>query len=213
MKYVFPLLLAATALASTVVTAGAAHAVDNPWLVRGRIINVNPDVESFTSIGGRVDAKSDSVPEVDLTYFLTDHIAVEGIAATSKHKMSAKGTSSGDLDLGSVWVLPPTVTAQYHMTPMSVGAGTVKPYVGAGINYTVFYNEDRGAMNDVEYDASVGPALQAGVDWQPCANKPWVVNLDVKKLYIRTDARVNGAVEADVKLDPLVIGAGIGYRF
>lgn len=174
------------------------------WMVRARAINVAPHESSSVSIGGTVSVNNNVVPEVDLTYFFTPNIAVEAIAATTKHNVR----TSGGVDAGSAWLLPPTVTLQYHYT----GLSWAKPYVGAGLNYTYFYNEKGGALNHVEYDNSFGAALQAGVD-VPVGNG-WYVNADVKKLYISTTATFSpSGVTADVDIDPWIVGLGVGYRF
>ncbi len=112
------------------------------------------------------------------------------------------------MDLGQVWVLPPTVTLQYHFMP---DHPIVRPYLGAGVNYTVFWKEDSPDF-DMGYDDSFGFALQAGVDIP--VNEDWFVNLDVKRLFLDTSVDIgNGAVTADVDLDPWVFGAGFGTRF
>jgi outer membrane protein len=144
------------------------------------------------------------VPELDLTYFFTPNIAAELIAAITPHDVS---TSSG-VDAGSSWLLPPTLTLQYHFTQFD----SFKPYIGAGVNYTHFFNEDAGALNSVKYDDSFGPAFQAGVDVPIHDN--WYFNLDVKKVFISTTAKFSpSGVRADVDIDPWLIGAGVGYRF
>jgi outer membrane protein len=118
------------------------------------------------------------------------------------------GWQPGALDLGHVWVLPPTLTAQYHFMPAKV----ISPYVGAGLNYTLFYNVDPGSYSSVKYDSGFGYALQAGMDYK--LDTHWMLNADVKKIFLNTDVSVNGgAVTADVDLDPWVIGLGVGYRF
>ena len=118
------------------------------------------------------------------------------------------GEINPSVDLGSVWVLPPTLTAQYHFNN-STG---IVPYVGAGINYTFFYNADPGGVSSVKYDDGFGYALQSGVDYK--LDEHWMLNADIKKIFLNTDASVNGgAVTADVDLDPWVIGFGFGYRF
>ncbi|GAB5387334.1 MAG: OmpW family protein [Alphaproteobacteria bacterium] len=180
------------------------------FMIRGRAIGISPDEDAdIDPIGGNVDADFAPTPELDFTYFLSDHFALELIAATSKHDVEAQGTTLGDVDLGDVWVLPPTLTLQYHFLP----EGQVRPYVGAGINYTIFYNEDApSALGSIDYDPSFGPALQAGFDIALTEN--WMFNADVKKIWINTDVDIPAAgVSADVDLDPWVFGVGIGYRF
>lgn len=147
------------------------------------------------------------MPEVDFSYFITDNIAAELILATAKHHAKDM-LASGDIDVGSAWVLPPTLTLQYHYTDLP----WAKPYVGAGINYTLYYNQDPGAMNSINMKDDFGFALQAGVDVP--IDERWSFNLDIKKLYVDADAEWNnGTVQADIDLGPWIIGTGIGYRF
>jgi len=150
------------------------------WIIRARALMVEPDESaSISPIGGDVDIDEQYVPEVDFTYFFTPHIAAEAVVATTPHNVTAVNTAAGQVDLGDVWLLPPTVTLQYHFLPES---DTFRPYVGAGINYTTFYNADSGAANDIDYDDSFGYALQAGFDYG--INDNWAINFDAKKVMI-----------------------------
>ena len=180
-------------------------------LIRGRGIAVIPhESADISAIGGDVDISVSYVPEIDLSWFFTKNIAVELIAAITPHDVDATGTALGKVDLGNVWLLPPTVLLQYHH-PLENG---FKPYVGAGINYTFFLHEDApgGTVTDIDYETSFGWALQFGVDYM--LDKHWLINLDVKKLFLNTDVSINnGAIRADVDIDPWIVGVGIGYRF
>lgn len=152
-------------LVATFVSSASAFAVDadneSKWMVRGRALGVVPSEDSSISpIGGRAEVDNSIVPELDVTYFFTPNIAAELIAAITPHDVKAKGTALGDVDVGDSWLLPPTLTLQYHFTQFD----GFKPYVGAGLNYTVFFDEDPGTLNSVKYDNSFGGALQAGVD-------------------------------------------------
>ena len=176
-------------------------------LLRGRAIFVTPDESASLSAGGDTSVSNDTVPELDFSYFLTDNIALELIAATTRHKVS--WTPAG-VNLGKVSLLPPTLTVQYHFMPKA----RLSPYVGAGLNYTFFYNEDApgGAVTSVNYKNNLGYALQAGVDY--ALSGPWSVNADVKKIFLSTDVSVNGgAITGKVDLDPWIFGVGLGYRF
>jgi len=175
------------------------------WQIRVRAIDVIPDVDSSVNIGGEVDADNAVVPELDISYFFTDHIAAELILATSKHDMDY----TGNVDLGDAMILPPTLTLQYHFTPDQA----FSPYVGAGVNYSMFYNEDAAAgFTDLNVDNGFGLALQAGFDYW--LDEHWGLNADVKKIFLNVDATLNnGAIRADVDLDPWVVGAGVSYRF
>ncbi|MBL8791614.1 MAG: OmpW family protein [Rhizobiales bacterium] len=181
-----------------------------PWMFRLRGIYVMPHESTDLNAAGADASISDAVvPELDISYFLTKNIAAELILATTNHDVHGEGTIS-TADLGDVWLLPPTLTAQYHFNLTD----SIKPYVGAGINYTLFYGESDGGMVDVDYKNSFGWALQAGVDI--AAGDNWGVNLDVKKLFLDTKVRVDtgaGIVKGDVNIDPWIFGAGLYYRY
>ncbi len=180
-------------------------------LLRVRALGVLPeDGSSIKTAGGantglstRVD--NNFVPEVDLSYFITDNIAVEAIAAVTQHHVTAQ---PGKINLGDVWLLPPTITAQYHFFTKE----RISPYLGAGINYTFLFGESGGVGQPMKYSNSFGPAVQAGIDIALTGN--WSLNLDVKKIFISTDVKAfNSAVKTTVDLDPWVVGIGVGYRF
>lgn len=184
------------------------------WQARFRLLTVIPN-ESATiqTIGGDVSISTAYIPELDFTYFFNQNWAAELILGTSNHDVKAVATSAGDIDLGDVSLLPPTLNVQYHFT-----GGKFKPYLGAGVNYTFFYNVDNGpTADDVEYDNSFGFDFQAGFDF--ALNDQWFLNLDVKKLFLQTDATINATtalgatVGADVDINPLIAGFGIGMKF
>lgn len=200
------------------------------WIVRVRGISVSPDDSSgqvdVPALGGFVPGSgvvvdSDVVPELDITYMLTPNIGVELILGTSEHNVNATGATlvgalGGQTHVIESMVLPPTLTLQYHFLPNAA----IRPYVGAGLNYTIFYDEDvKGALNqpgaDVNIRPSLGLALQAGVDFD--IGGGWFGNLDVKYIDLNTDAEFRnttvGDVNVNVDIDPYVFGIGIGRRF
>jgi outer membrane protein len=198
-----------TALSST---AYAANVKAGDWILRARALSVIPAEDATITgsvTGSQIDIDTSIVPELDVTYFVTNNVAFELIAAVTPHDVNTATSSIGALDLGDVWLLPPTLTAQYHFTDM----GKCKPYVGAGVNYTHFFGEDKGtSVTSVDYGDSFGPALQAGVDYM--LDDHWMLNLDVKKIWINTDVKFNGgAIRADVDINPWVVGVGVGYKF
>jgi len=211
------ILLAGVAAAFAVTPA---LAKEGDVLVRARAIVVAPN-ESSGAVSGIPGSKvgvGDSVmPEVDFTYMATNHIGAELILATTKHSVSGRGTISGLGDVANTWVLPPTLTLQYHFAP----DGKVRPYLGAGINYSIFYSgKATPSLNaalgptKVKLGDSVGYALQAGVD-VPVSKKVFV-NFDVKYIDMKTTARLTSGATlrtARVKIDPIVAGMGIGFRF
>ncbi|MGD9366230.1 MAG: OmpW family outer membrane protein [Desulfobacteraceae bacterium] len=188
---------------------------DSPWLFRARLLGIYPDASSspITLIGGEADVEEAYTPDLDITYFFTDNIAAELVFfAYSRHDVEAKNTIVGDVDLGSLDLVPPILTAQYHFMPKN----TFRPYVGAGLSFVLIPDEDPGDAVDVKYDDGViGFALQAGFDY--FFNDHWCLNVDVKKIWVDVDVEVNAGggiiVETSVDVDPLVVGVGVGYRF
>ncbi|MET0371966.1 MAG: OmpW family outer membrane protein [Sphingobium sp.] len=220
------MLLAAVASVAGVVAitaAAPAQAKQGDVLVRVRGIMVAPNEKSGSVLpafpGEKVKVDNSVMPEIDFTYMATDHVGFELIAATTKHSARGVTGTTGSLGkLASTWVLPPTLTAQYHFAPDA----PVRPYVGAGINYTLFYSEKAssaltGAVGPtrVHMSDSFGWAAQAGVDID--LTEKLFLNLAVKYIDIDTTATLNttaaGAQQVRVSLDPLVFGIGRGMRF
>lgn len=217
-------LLAATALPGLAAAQQAGdpfEAGDVLLRVRGIAIAPQDDSSGITPAlpNETVEVSTAFVPEVDFTYFASPNLAFELIAATSKHDVDGvTGVTGGIGELASTWVLPPTLTAQYHFNP----AGAVRPYVGAGVNYTLFYSEkasgglvDAVGATSVDLDDSFGWAVQAGVD--VALNDKLMLNLDAKYIDIDTTATLStaalGVQSVDVEIDPLVIGIGLGFQF
>lgn len=197
--------------AAAIVMPQDAEAAKSPWMVRGRILAVLPDEDATVSpIGGNVEIGDQVVPELDITYFFDENWAAELILGVTPHEVTHKPTN---LDLGTVWLLPPTLTLQYHFQPDDP---VWRPYIGAGVNYTIFFGHGDAdpAVYDADFDPSFGFALQAGVDIPLGGN--WTLNIDVKKVWINTDVSLDtglGAVQADVDIDPIIVGVGLGYRW
>ncbi|WP_299869429.1 OmpW family protein [uncultured Hoeflea sp.] len=183
------------------------------WQVRLRALGViTDDKGSVDQIPGSGLSYSDSVtPELDISYFFTDNIAAELILGTTKANINGTGTIAGLGQVGEVWVLPPTVTLQYHFTDF----GAFKPYVGAGVNYTIFYEQDGvGALTSIDVEDTFGAALQVGFDYMIDEN--WGFNVDVKKLFLEPKwSGVTGGttITGKAKLNPWLIGTGLTYRF
>ncbi|WP_157991565.1 OmpW/AlkL family protein, partial [Caldimonas tepidiphila] len=143
-----------------------------------------------------------------LTYFFSPNLAAELILTyPQKHTLKA-----GTATLGTLKHLPPTLSLQYHLS----GFGNLKPYVGAGVNFTRFsdvkVNHPTAGALDVERN-SVGLSVQAGLDF--ALDKNWSLNVDVKKVRIETDVKVksSGQTLGTFTVDPVLVGVGVGYRF
>lgn len=208
---------AAAAADLTPPAAAAAEAADiqalGPWQIRLRALGV------ITNNSGRVNGIDGSdlsysdtiVPELDISYYFTDNIAAELILGTTYANIDAAGSIDALGKVGKTWLLPPTLTLQYHFTDF----GAFKPYVGAGVNYTLFYNQSgKAAFSDLDVKNEFGAALQVGFDYM--VDEHWGVNFDVKKLFLEPEWKVklDGApLSGKAKLDPWLIGTGITYRF
>jgi len=150
-------------------------------------------------------------PFLDISYYFTKNISTELILGTTASSIYGDGAIKSLGKLGKSWILPPTLTAQYHLTNF----GAFQPYIGAGVNYTMFYHQNAsGAATDLKVKNAFGLALQAGFDYM--IDEHWGVNMDVKKIFLRPDfeATVGGArVHGTADLDPWLIGGGVTYRF
>ena len=194
---------AALALAATTLTPAVAQTADGQWLVRARAVHLdaaNKDTVDITD----VSINNKWLPEVDISYFFTPNIAAE-LILTYPQKQDVRSSAHGG-KIGTLKHLPPVLSLQYHFDQVN----GFKPYVGAGLNYTRFSNVDLPEGFTIKKN-SVGLALQAGVDYE--ISKGMYLNLDVKKVQIRTDLKLEGEKLGKVKVDPLLIGLGIGWRF
>lgn len=187
------------AAAALVFLANCAIAQEQiPWLVRARVVDVEPanntDPSSGVCAADRLNASNETIPEVDISCFLTSNVAAELVLAYPQ-KLDVALDSN---DNGSFKVLPPTLAVQYHFTT----ANQVRPYLGVGVNYTrisgVSLLNGAGGLNH----SSIGPALQAGVDLK--IDKNWSFNLDVKKVQIRDDLAIAGAKISNTQVNSLL---------
>lgn len=191
-------LLAVAALCA--LTSGAAMAQQQDGKFQVRIRAVNVDLKSAGSNG--LSVKDKTIPELDISYYFTPNFAAELILTyPQKHDVRLKGVGK----IGTVKELPPTLLAQYHFTDF----GAFKPYVGAGINYTRFSSVKLDVPGAKIKNNSWGGALQVGFDY--ALDKNWSLNFDVKKVYM--DTKETGLGLGKVKLDPVLVGVGVGYRF
>lgn len=189
-------LLGASALAN-------AHEAGD-WLVRIGGGQVDPKSNN----GDVVDVGSDSSVTATLTYMMTEHWAIDVLAAWPfEHSINLKGDGTR---VGSTKHLPPTVSLQYHFLPNA----DFQPYVGLGLNYTNFFDEETTgplAGSDLSLDDSWGVAAQVGIDWM--LGDTWFVNADVRWIDINTDAFLDGVFLEEVEIDPMVYSASVGFRF
>ena len=150
------------------------------------------------------------------TYMLTDHVGIGLLAATPfEHTLGLKNSPDNG-SLADIKHLPPTLTLQYYFSPNT----NIQPYIGAGINYTTFFDEEftskhkAQGYNSLKLKDSWGVALEAGIDYQLSDNL--LANASVWYIDIDTEASFkvgNTKAKVDVKLDPWVYMVGLGYKF
>lgn len=195
--------VAAVAAAATLALAGPANAgVLEHFQIKVGVSDIIPSEHGSPIQASISDAV---VPTLGIEYFFNDHVSAELLCCAATHDVSA---ANGAVDLGSVTHSPPTLTLKYRWNTETA----FQPYVGAGVNYTMFINSDPPAGRSVHYSNSWGGALQAGFDYR--LNDHWAWNVDVRRLWISTDVRVrNPNVTDSVDIDPWVVTTGVGYRF
>jgi outer membrane protein len=212
MRIVRSLIISAGALAM----AGTASAQDiwHNFQVKVGVSLIQPDESSNISvIGGEADISDEYVPTLQIEYFFNDNISAELLCCIAEHDVKAVNTALGTVDLGQVSHFPPTLTVKYHWTDM----GAFQPYLGAGVNYTTFYDHELpagGPVTSIHYDDSFGGALQAGFDYK--LDDHWSLNVDVRKVWISTDVAISAGetqLSASVDVNPLIMTVGSGYRF
>ncbi|WP_428031092.1 OmpW/AlkL family protein [Ancylobacter sp.] len=184
----------------------------SPWQIRLRLLGVLPeDGGSVRGVNGsNLDYSDSVVPELDITYYFTKNWAAELILGVTPHDISGAGTLKSLDKIAEVWLLPPTLTLQYHFTDL----GAFKPYVGAGINYTFFFDQKAYSADSIDVKDTFGWALQAGFDYM--LDEHWGLNVDVKKLFLKPDFDVVVAgqkLTGTADLDPWIVGVGVTYRF
>ncbi len=190
------------------------------FVVRLRATHITADESSkLGSIGAplsggaldstsRLEVDSNTIPEIDFSYYITKNIAAELILATgTRHDVNITGT--GAQKLGSVNLLPPTLTAQWHFNPDQ----TFDPYAGAGLSYVrAMDNGLNSSLGAIHIDRNMfGPALQAGIDVN--LQDKWLVNFDVKKIWFNTDVFLGASKIDSLDIDPWVVSFGFGKKF
>ena len=205
------LLLPLAAAIALSVAAPAMAQSKGDFTVGFGVHQVSPKSHNANLGGGTYIDVGDSVrPTVTGEYFIADNLGIELIAALPfQHHIELAGPT-GKVKAGSTKQLPPTLSLQYHF---GAPDAKIKPFVGAGVNYTWFFGEDTTgplAGSKLSLDNSWGAALHAGIDFKVGNG---ALRVDVRKIDIDTDAKLNGAKLGTVNIDPLVYGAAYVMKF
>lgn len=206
--------LAAVILSS--LSGGAWAHEAGEFFIRAGSATVRPTEGSDNVLGslGGFNVDNNTQMSLTFTYMATDNVGVELLAATPfRHKVGTGPTG----DIATVHHLPPSLMAQWYFGDSS---SKVRPYIGAGVNYTTFFDEsfnDTGkaaGLSDLSLKDSWGAAGQVGLDY--LINRDWLINMSVWYMDIDTEVKFKaGGVQQNVntRLDPWVFMFSAGYRF
>lgn len=190
-------------LVACAVLAAASVSFAGPWSARVGATWLETVDKSTNGVPVTVEDKL--IPELDISYTFDANWSAELVLTLpQEHTVKSAGTS-----LGSFKHLPPTLLAKYTFDPI----GSFRPYVGAGVNFTLIFDDDLAvAATRLKLDSfSVGPAVQAGFDW--ALNETWSLNFDVKRIMLRTDVEAGGMKLTEARLDPWLYSLGLRYAF
>ena len=196
------------------IAAQAQAAAENPWMIRVRAVDLlfqngqsggNGSVQALN-----IKAQNQWIPEVDVSYFFTKNIAAELVLTYPQQVNITAG--SGNTNVGKITALPPSLLAQYHFTDL----GAFKPYVGLGVNYTIFGNRQNfpALGNSVTVNqSSIGVVGQIGMDYM--FDKNWGMNVDLKYATMSTEVKtVSGGTNlGTLTLNPWMPAVGVTYKF
>jgi len=173
------------------------------WTVGVGVGYLDPKSDNGTLAGADAEIDSSTRPIFTVEYFIRDNLGIELLAATP---FSHDVTLSGGTEAGNVKQLPPTLSLNYHFPTGSAW----KPYVGAGLNYTIFFDEG-SSLGDLEVDNSLGVSLQAGLDYQ--ITEKGAVRLNVRWFDIDSDVELNGTNIGTAEVDPWLVGLSYVHSF
>ena len=177
----------------------ACCAATSPWSVRLAATYMKTVDKSDLDI-----AVEDIVlPEFDITYAFNAHWSAELVLTVpQEHTVKLNGAK-----IGTFRELPPTLLAKYTFNP----ADKLSFYVGAGVNFTLIFDDNLSGGAIKLEDYSFGPAGQIGADYK--LSDRWTLNADVKRVMIRTDVITGGSTLTELQLDPWLFSLGARYSF
>lgn len=203
--------------ASGAVMAQSGPEALGPWWVHAGPVHIKFNTDADVNVGGGavpgagVDASSNTTPGLEVGYDWTPNLAARltvGVPPTTR--LRGTGPLAGAGELGRVKYAPAVLSLTWTFD----GLGAFRPYVGGGVNYTMVLESQDGAITALDAKSAFGSVLQAGFD--VALDRRWSLFFDVKKIFVKTTASgMVGAApaSASVRLDPLLIQAGLGYRF
>lgn len=213
-------LIPATLLIAGFVAATSAAAQTSPWTVRLGAAHVKfstqAEVQANGALvpGGDAAASSNTTLGLELSYDITPRWTgrlLVGVPPTTT--LTGAGTLASAGKLGTVTYGPAALTATFHL----LDSGPVRPYIGAGINYTIVFKSKDAFITQLDAKGAFGSVIEVGAEVP--LDGGWSIGLDARKIFLKTQATgvlpaLGGAsAHADVRLNPLVIFASVGRRF
>ncbi|UQV46747.1 outer membrane beta-barrel protein [Janthinobacterium lividum] len=213
------------AAAAMAMATGASAQSAGTWTAKVGINKITPHVDSGDISapalpGTKADVKSDTKPILTFAYMVTDNISAElDLGVPYKHDLVGDGAIKGTGKLGTAEVLPPTAFIQYRFFQPNA---MIRPYVGAGITYAYFQKETGSGQMTALLDPGGSPvtyrmknkiaaSLQIGSTL--AFNERWFADVAVVKTFLKTKATFSTGQTQDIKLDPIALSVGIGYKF
>ncbi|MRT11029.1 outer membrane protein OmpW [Enterobacteriaceae bacterium RIT711] len=207
--------LSVALLALTCLSGEALAHQQGEFFMRAGSATVRPTEGSDNVLGmGGFSVSNNTQLGLTFDYMVTDNIGIELLAATPfRHRVGLGPTG----DLATVRQLPPTLMAQWYFGDAK---SKVRPYIGAGINYTTFFDADfnqtgkDAGLSDLSVKDSWGAAGQVGLDYM--VNDNWLLNMSVWYMDIDTEVKFKaGGEQQNIKtrIDPWVFMFSAGYRF
>lgn len=173
------------------------------WAIGVGLGYLEPKSDNGTLAGGTASIDADTRPTFTVEYYIRDNLGIELLAATPfEHDISISGIGAA----GSTKHLPPTLSLNYYIPTQ----GPVTPFIGAGINYTTFF-EETSPLGTLEIDDSFGIALHAGLDY--AVSDAGALRLDLRWFDIDADVSLNGANIGETNIDPFLVGVSYIHRF
>lgn len=195
--------LVAAGLLAPGIAAADCFAQPHAWSARLGAHNVDPTGGTSQTAAGGVEVQSKVGVTFNIDYRVCPNLTIDLLAALPfTHGIKVNGDR-----VASTKHLPPVLSLQYHFKPDA----RFDPYVGVGVNRTLFFSESLAGGGHLQLSNTWGVAAQIGADWH--FTPAWFAGIDVRYMQIEPDASVNGTPIGKVKINPIAYGANIGYRF
>ena len=181
----------------------------------------NGDLSAPALPDSKIDVGSASSAILTATYMWTDDVSLEFFGGLPyKHDINGVIQGQNIGKIGSIHQISPTLMFQYRLLGTDA---PVRPYIGVGPTYAVFYgtegsaaltamtNPGGGTPTTIGGDKSFGGSGQLGAAIR--INQNWFVDVSVIKTWITASTPLSTGQTISAHLDPVSVNASLGYRF